>query len=403
MQLGHTVASWAAIRMTREFIDLSERKPSLLNIRRPVLPFFRYAWLIPAAWAVGSLLLLAAGIRIPIPYTLTLAIVVVSATMGGRLSGFLSALIPVLAGVFHLVFMVKTPAEGAAQYFALASVVIIAIGFFIGSIREKLETALAHFEGQAKAVGDQNVALNRQADKHAEALVSNRQRLLESQQRLKNATRRLIDVQESERHSLAKELHDDIGQSLTALRINLESNKRNFSQDETSLKFIETSYRLVDEIIASVRELSLNLRPSLLDDLGLIAALREYVSKQLGRADIALDFSVDGSDAAVDPTHSIAVYRIVQEITSNVIKHSSAKHVDMSIVFGAHALEVVMRDDGVGFDVDLDRHEQVGLASIRERASLLGGNVEIASTVGKETVVHLRMPLNFDVGENAAA
>ena len=377
--------------------------PQSLNIRLPLLPYFRFAWLIPAAWACVLLLLPAADTPVPMPHTLTLAVIVVGALMGGRLSGFLSALFPVLAGMYLYFFAPDASAGRSLQYLGLASAATLGLGYLIGSIRESLEMALRKLATQSGEVASQNALLAQQIDENSEALSANRQFLLESQERLRNATRRLIDAQESERRSLARELHDDIGQSLTALRINLESNKRNFSHDETSLKFIETSYRLVDEIIASVRELSLNLRPSLLDDLGLVAALREYVSKQLSRAEIRLDFNVDGTEVAIDPTHSIAAYRIVQEIISNIVKHSSAKRVDMSLSFEAEYLQITVRDDGIGFDVDLDNSEQIGLASIRERASLLGGNVEIMSTMGEGTVVLLQVPLLVDIGEDAAA
>lgn len=377
--------------------------PQSLNTRPPLLPYFRFAWLIPAAWVCIFFLLLATDIPVPIPHTLTLAVIVVSALMGGRLSGFLSAFFPVLAGICLFYFVPNATAVRSLEHLALASAVTLGLGFLIGSVRESLEMALTRLEPQSEQVAGQNAIPAQQVDENSEALSANRKRLLESQERLRNATRRLIDAQESERRSLARELHNDIGQSLTALRINLESNKRNFSQNDTPLKFIETSYRLVDEIIASVRELSLNLRPSLLDDLGLVAALREYVSKQLGRADIRLDFSVDGTEAAIDPTHSIAAYRIVQEIISNIVKHSSAESVDMLLAFEAQHLRITVHDDGVGFDVDLDKSEQIGLASLRERASLLGGNVEITSTLGSGTVVSLQMPLSVDLGKDAAA
>ncbi|MDJ0918854.1 MAG: sensor histidine kinase [Woeseiaceae bacterium] len=375
-----------------------------MKFRPAFLPFLRFAWAIAAAVAASIGVLLYAGVDVPIPFTTMLVLIVVTSLMGGRLSGVLSGLSLVSLGVFVYVLRLgDPPLLQVLEELLMGSIVAVGLGLFLGSIRQTLEDALVEIERQSREIAAQNKDLIRRVDENSAALNATRQRLYESQERLRNATRRLIDAQETERRGLARELHDDIGQSLTALRINLESNKRNFAQDATSLKVIETSYRLVDEIIASVRELSLTLRPSLLDDLGLIAALREYVGKQLERADVSLDLDVEGSDAAIDSTHSIAAYRIVQEIISNITKHASASHVDMSLFVNTQFFRIGIRDDGVGFDVDLDKSEQVGLASMRERATLLGGKVEIDSTPGEGTMVTVQIPLSFNVDEDAAA
>ncbi len=383
---------------------MSDETQSSLKFRPAFLPFLRFAWAISAVVAASIGILLYLGVNVPIPFTTMLVLIVLTSLMGGRLSGVLSGLALVALGVFvYLMPIGDPPLLQSMKELVMGSVVAVGLGLFLGSVRQALEDALNEVERQSREIAGQNQVLSKRIDENSEALNATRKRLFESQERLRNATRRLIDAQETERRGLARELHDDIGQSLTALRINLESNKRNFSQDTTSLKFIETSYRLVDEIIASVRELSLTLRPSLLDDLGLIAALREYVTKQLERADVSLDLAVEGTDEAIDSTHSIAAYRIVQEIISNITKHASASHVDMSLTVNTRNFRIGIRDDGVGFNVDLDKLEQVGLASIRERATLLGGSVEIDSTPGEGTMVTVHIPISFNVDEDAAA
>ncbi len=374
------------------------------SFRPAFLPYLRHAWAIPAAVASAMAVLMHFGVTVPIPFTTMLVIIVITSLMGGRLSGVVGGLSLVALGTFvYLVPVGSPPLLGSFNELWMGSVVAVALGLFLGSVRQTLENALNEVERQSREIASKNAELVDRVDEDSEALSETREKLLDSEDRLRNATRRLIDAQESERRSLAKELHDDIGQSLTALRINLESNKRNFSQDATSLKIVETSYGLVDEIIASVRELSLMLRPSLLDDLGLIAALREYVTKTLERADISLDFEAHGTDESIEAAHSIAAYRIVQETISNVIKHASADHVDVLLAVNTRSFRISIRDNGVGFNVDLDKSEQVGLASIRERASLLGGNVEIDSKPGKGTMVIVVIPISFNVDEGAAA
>ena len=304
---------------------MSEHTPSRLNTRPAFLPYFRFAWIIPATVAGVFATAMSFGVNVPVPFASMLVVIVIGALMSHALSGLLSGLSLTALGTYIYVAQIGTPPRlESVNDLLVLSLVGIGLGFFLGKLRASLEAALGELRNQSDRVATENARLSTQVNEHSEALNTFRQQLSASQNRLRNATRRLIDAQESERRGLAKELHDDIGQSLTALRINLESNKRNFSQDETSLKFIETSYSLVDEIIASVRELSLTLRPSLLDDLGLVAALRDYITRQLGRADITFDFKVSGKDDGVEPTQSIAAYRIVQEIITNIIKHAFA-------------------------------------------------------------------------------
>jgi signal transduction histidine kinase len=200
----------------------------------------------------------------------------------------------------------------------------------------------------------------------------------------------LIQAQEAERRSISNELHDDLGQMLFALKLNLE---KNGSGDRDSIG-------LVDGAIARMRELAQDLRPPLLDELGLEASLRWYVEREAKRAGLAsrLAFTPLGqrAPAAVETT----CFRVAQEALTNVIRHAQARAVDVELrqVDGGGALQLIVRDDGRGFDVPAARRRAVnggsqGLLSMQERVALAGGELQIDSAPGRGTTIRARLPL----------
>ncbi len=369
------------------------------------LPYFRHAWLITltAALFIGVPVLM--GKYVPVPFLLLLSTVAFASSLGGFASGVASGWI-VGTVVITAYLLGVGPAVLTGQLFTavIGATLMVVIGSYIGYIRESLQTAAEQLRRQQAVLANEADSASSQADRRAAELGVVKDRLTLAQERLRNVTRRWVDAQESERRSLARELHDDIGQCLTALRINLESNKNLFASDPAARRFIETSYKLVDEVIASVRELQLNLRPSLLDDLGLVAALREYVNKQMARNNVQCEFVTTGSDVQIDPSHSIAAYRIAQEIVSNIHKHSQAANVCVCIDVNPARLEIEIRDDGIGFNVDSGEEDSkhYGLASMRERAMLVGGDVQVTSIEGEGTQVILTMPVRSSEESDAA-
>jgi PAS domain S-box-containing protein len=210
----------------------------------------------------------------------------------------------------------------------------------------------------------------------------------EKREQLHALSRKLIEVQEAERRAVARELHDDFGQVLTALRLNLQRR----SSDE------KDNIALVDGAIARMRDLALDLRPPQLDDLGLESSLRWYVEREAARAGLKLQLSLDPLPLEPAPTVATACFRIVQEALTNVLRHAGANAVSVELRAAGGHLEVVVRDDGVGFDVVDARKRAVrgdsqGILGMRERAELVGGALEIVSTPGNGTAVRARFPL----------
>jgi signal transduction histidine kinase len=214
-------------------------------------------------------------------------------------------------------------------------------------------------------------------------------------ERLESLSRRLIDAQEAERRHVARELHDEIGQALTALKLNLQSLAER--PDADAAMTLEESIDLADRTLQQTRDLSLGLRPALLDDLGLVPALRWYLDRQGRRAGFTTEFAVAAVDDAVPPEVATTCFRIAQEALTNVARHARATKVTMELSRRDAILELVVRDSGRGFDPSAaaraNGHRTLGILSMGERAALVGGELTIDSAVGRGTEVRVRLPL----------
>jgi len=198
-------------------------------------------------------------------------------------------------------------------------------------------------------------------------------------------SRRLLTAQEEERRRLAVELHDELGQVLTAVKINLGSIER-LSAARGSPSHLKEAIASVDRAMQSVRDLALDLRPSVLDDFGLPAALRWYVDRFARDTNVAASLAIDDVPR-MEPELETACFRVAQEALTNVARHSRARHVWLSLYRGRGGLELSVRDDGIGFDVPGARARaragaSMGLLGMQERVSLLGGDLEIRRPSG---------------------
>jgi len=207
-----------------------------------------------------------------------------------------------------------------------------------------------------------------------------------------------VEIQEAERRRLARALHDEVGQLLTATRLTLQGAQRARSA-RTARALLREGLGLLDQCIGQVRSLALELRPSLLDDLGLPAALRWYLERQAERARFAVRFEGPGDEARVPEPVEIACYRVIQEAITNVARHARAQNVSVVLTLTRSGLEVVLRDDGVGFDVAQARARasaggSLGILGMEERVSLVGGRMQIDSAAGQGTRVWIRFPLD---------
>ena len=201
-----------------------------------------------------------------------------------------------------------------------------------------------------------------------------------AQMALQTYSRRLIEAQEAERQRIARELHDEIGQVLTALKINLHT-IQSACQTNKCLPRIEESMAIIDEAIGQVRELSFNLRPALLDDLGLTAALRWYVDQFAQRTGVRTELVSDIDAARLPRELEIACFRIAQEALTNIARHAHASKAAVHLKRSAAHLYVTISDNGVGFDVrNVERQvSALGLRGMSERASATKGALLINS------------------------
>ena len=223
--------------------------------------------------------------------------------------------------------------------------------------------------------------------KRSEEELARRTRQLES------LSRQLIEAQEAERRAVARELHDDFGQVLTALKLTLQRRERDDAE----------SIALVDGAIARMRDLAQDLRPPVLDELGLEASLRWYVEREAKRAGLHYHLVLAPLQRRQDASVEITCFRVVQEALTNVIRHAHARHFTVELGAVDGALQLVVRDDGQGFDVPAARAraargESQGLLSMRERVALAGGELEIDSAPGHGTSIRARIPLVHDTG-----
>ena len=214
-----------------------------------------------------------------------------------------------------------------------------------------------------------------------------------AEEELRRLSHRLVEVQESERRGIARELHDEIGQILTGLKLALEMAAR--SPAWTIEQKLDQSLTLVNDLMGRVRDLSLDLRPAMLDDLGLLHALLWHFERYTLQTGVRVVFKHAGIEERLDTRIETAAYRIVQEALTNVARHAGVDEVKVAISADAENLAVLVEDRGAGFvpDAALAAGASSGLAGMRERAQLLGGTLAIESAPGEGTKVMALLPI----------
>jgi two-component system, NarL family, sensor histidine kinase UhpB len=213
----------------------------------------------------------------------------------------------------------------------------------------------------------------------------------------KSRARHILHAQEEERKRIARELHDETSQALTSLLISLALLEESVT-DPTGRQRICDTRTLAHETLRAVRSMSLDLRPSALDDLGLLPALRWYVKEYQQKCGVEAELTVSGMKERLPPEVETALYRMIQESLTNTAKHAHARHVWVTLTEDSLQLRATIRDDGQGFDAAsmLRKHWQdrgLGLAGMQERAALLDGAVEIESETGAGALITVTIPL----------
>jgi PAS domain S-box-containing protein len=224
---------------------------------------------------------------------------------------------------------------------------------------------------------------------------------------LQRLSKQLIAVQEAERLRISQELHDEMGQALTMLRINIASIKESLPPACTKgiKDRLADADALTEKLLAQIHELTLELRPHMLDDLGLVSTLRWYTERLSRRLNIQILFTQKNWKERPDSEISTALFRIIQEALTNAAKHARAKKIRILLAQKQKFIELIIQDDGCGFDQRKiekrpSRARGIGLFSMKERAALLNGECTIESHPGKGTRIHIRIPRRKAVEKN---
>jgi signal transduction histidine kinase len=213
--------------------------------------------------------------------------------------------------------------------------------------------------------------------------------------------RRLVTAQEEERRRISRELHDQTGQHLAALLLSLKTLNNSTNNGSTSLhKSLFHLQKLTERLVEETHHLAWELRPAALDDLGLETAICNYVDKWSERTSIPLDFHSGLNKIRLPPPVETAVFRIVQEALTNVLKHAEATRVSVMLEYRYDELLVIVEDNGRGFQPEVERHG-LGLIGINERVALVGGKLNIESAPGLGTTLAIRIPATASVQQKA--
>jgi two-component system CheB/CheR fusion protein len=257
----------------------------------------------------------------------------------------------------------------------------------LNQAREELEKRVAE---RTKELAETNASLRQQ--------IMNRKQIEE--ERI-NLLRKIVTTQEDERRRIARDLHDQMGQRLTALRLQMASLKERCGDDEDLCAQIEQLQKLGERIDAEASFLAWELRPTVLDDLGLVTAVDNFVREWSAHFGIKAEFHSSGlKRKRLTSEIETNLYRITQEALNNVYKHSQATAVNVLLEFRKKEVVLIVEDNGVGFDQEQQRIDQrhgsaMGLLGINERAAIVGGTVEIESGQNKGTTVFARIPAVF--------
>lgn len=271
---------------------------------------------------------------------------------------------------------------GIAGLYRQQHLIGVLISIFIGDPPKLPDDTLALFKGLADqaAISIINARLFEQVQKGRE--------------RQKALTIRLVEIQEAERRHIARELHDQIGQVLTGLQFMLEASKNQVC--EASVNKVNEAQATVSGLIEQIREMSLNLRPPMLDDIGLLPTLIWHFDHYTKQTGIEVSFQHNGFTQRLVPDVETAVYRIIQEALTNVARYAQVIEVSIQLTLRENVLGIEIIDHGVGFDISIysSKWSTAGMAGMRERANMLGGYLVVRSSPNKGTQILAMLPLD---------
>jgi signal transduction histidine kinase len=264
----------------------------------------------------------------------------------------------------------------------------------VGRAQERIET-LVHRLGQSQtALASLNENLEHQVDERSIELRRAYSELKEKEQNLRGISVRAVKLQETERRGIARELHDSAGQSLTAIRIHLQLMTdllANKVGDDKLTDLARRTTTMVDDTVEEIRRAVNQLGPAVLDDVGLQAAIVRAAEDLHDTTGVEVDCDVE-LDTKLDASLESTCYRIVQESLTNVARYAEASRVEIRVRSRADQVELLVRDDGKGFDTDKRKRKSRGIIGMRERVELLGGQLTLQSSPGRGTSITATLP-----------
>ncbi len=264
--------------------------------------------------------------------------------------------------------------------------------------QEDLQGFLRRFAALALILGAVVAAVSVARTRWLEATTARHLRQIEHDaEDLRRLSLKLAKTQEDERKSLSRELHDQVGQMLTALRIEL-GNIEEFRHDSDGgfARHMTDARKLAEDTLRTVRDISKGLRPSVLDELGLGPALSWQAREFTRRCGVPVEVQVSGRLDGLTESKRTCVFRVVQEALTNCARHAQASHIRITLEGSERAIGVTVEDDGVGFDVQASRSRGLGLLGVEERVKEPGGRIEISSQPSKGALLHCDLPVSVE-------
>ena len=267
-----------------------------------------------------------------------------------------------------------------------------------------LGVILVYFHEEERSFSESEISvLKALTELGAQAITNARlyREVLDGREHLKQLSQQLVEVQEAERRRLALELHDELGQVLNGIKISLDMIPL---QADLSMRerLVDRASMATGNLIERVRKMSLDLRPSLLDEMGLYPTLTWFLRNYKEQSGGTVQFNWSGPKQRLDPLVETTAYRIIQEAITNILRHAGNQKVEVSIGLDDDSLHIQVADHGCGFDVEkaLRIGKSTGLSGMRERARLLGGELIIESIPETGTRIEATLPLTEPSSEN---
>ena len=218
--------------------------------------------------------------------------------------------------------------------------------------------------------------------------------LMEQRENIRQMAERVVAAQEEERQRISRELHDDLGQALTTHLLSL----RNLQEDlsipvEEMFAQLQALYNQSYEVLVKIRRLARDLRPPVLDALGLKVAMQTYCTEFTRRTHLPVIFEAEASLPELPDAYNIALYRTLQEALTNVVKHAQASQVWVELSREDETVNLTVQDNGIGMDEETSTSNGIGLAGLRERITVVGGTLNISSAPKRGTILSAQFPL----------